>query len=100
MLIRYERYMSVDLNDEDYILRGGTERDIEESANRNGADLNKTDVELHEARELLKTAVCPDIFCDNQGTTAQRMTDNEWHRIQCYWCFQRAKLLGGYPHEL
>lgn len=47
----------------------------------------------NEALKLLEIARCPDIDCDNKGTVACRISDDEWESQQCQFCDERKKLL-------
>jgi hypothetical protein len=49
--------------------------------------------EIAEGIKLLKVAKCPDPDCDNHGTIAMRISDDEWEPQQCQWCFERNALI-------
>ena len=46
---------------------------------------------------LLESAHCPDPDCDNNGTIAVRISDDEWEPQQCQWCDEKRQLLSARP---
>jgi len=53
---------------------------------------------LLKALKLLEIARCPDQDCDNKGTVACRISDDEWESQQCQWCDERKNLLTSLKH--
>lgn len=43
--------------------------------------------------KFLEVARCPDADCDNKGTIAVRISDDEWEPQQCQWCDERRKAI-------
>ena len=48
---------------------------------------------LDKAIELLRVSKCPEYDCDNNGTIACRISDDEWEPQQCQWCYEKKLLL-------
>ena len=48
---------------------------------------------------LLEIARCPEMDCDNKGTIACRISDDEWEPQQCQWCDERKQLLSTNPNK-
>lgn len=46
-----------------------------------------------EGVKLLEVARCPEPDCDNNGTIANRISDDEWEPQQCQWCHEKRLLL-------
>jgi hypothetical protein len=46
-----------------------------------------------DAAKLLSFARCGDPDCDNLGTIAVRISDDEWEPQQCQWCHEKKELL-------
>ena len=42
---------------------------------------------------LLGKARCPDQDCDNNGTIACRISEDEWEPQQCQWCYEKKAFL-------
>ncbi len=45
------------------------------------------------AVKLLEMSRCPDPDCDNNGTIAVRVSDDEWKPQQCQWCDEKRLIL-------
>lgn len=45
--------------------------------------------QIQRLKALLKVARCPDPDCDNNGTIAVRVSDEEWEPQQCQWCHEK-----------
>lgn len=43
--------------------------------------------------KLLELVRCPDPDCDNNGSIACRISDDEWEQQQCQWCTEKRLLL-------
>ena len=72
-------------------------------ARRKVKDFLHTQISLSEqsllkALKLLEFARCPDQDCDNNGTVACRISDDEWEPQQCQWCDERKTLLTSLKH--
>lgn len=49
--------------------------------------------ERDRAMKLLEVAKCPDTDCDNHGTLAVRISDDEWEPQQCQWCYEKGEII-------
>jgi len=58
------------------------------------------DKEIARATKLLELARCPDTDCDNNGTIAVRVSDDEWEPQQCQWCDEKRQLLAARAKNL
>lgn len=52
-----------------------------------------SDEQNKELKELLISSECPTIGCDNNGTIAVQISEDEWEPQQCEWCYHRDKEL-------
>lgn len=43
--------------------------------------------------KLIEYARCPHPDCDNKGTIAERVSEDEWEPAPCQWCFERKQTL-------
>jgi hypothetical protein len=43
--------------------------------------------------KLIEHAICPHPDCDNRGTIAERVGEDEWEPTQCQWCDERKQTL-------
>lgn len=54
--------------------------------------LKKRNEEYKLALKLLSIARCPDTSCDQNGTIANQISEDEWEAQQCQWCDERKKV--------
>src|SRR3990167_6071553 len=47
--------------------------------------------QMEHLKKLLAVAKCPDPDCDNNGTIAVRISDDEWEPQQCQWCDEKRR---------
>lgn len=43
--------------------------------------------------KLIEHARCPHPDCDNKGTIAERISEDEWEPSPCQWCNERKQIL-------
>ena len=41
---------------------------------------------------MLKIARCPETSCDNNGTIANQISEDEWEPQQCQWCDEKKAI--------
>lgn len=55
--------------------------------------LQEVQGEIEKMGKLLEVAICPNQDCDNHGTIAVRVSDDEWEPEPCQWCHEKNSAL-------
>ena len=61
--------------------------------------LQRHEEAMKEAVKLLRVARCHDSRCDNNGTIAVQISEDEWEPQRCQWCDERKSLIENYESD-